>query len=189
MNMMEQFILIKKYYKMKKLILLSLFLKVVLTYGQSSTHTIAGIDLNNNWYDLTDLDTITYDMQERDKDENSIGVITTISERYLKENAEKEFLEINFSVLRLVFPFGNSAIVKKLSPVMFMARKNYSSEYELSQSNDLYKLAYLLMNQFGTPSSTEKGDWGSSFQWEFSNANLNLYLSKKEHLNLIYIIN
>ena len=89
MNMMEQFILIKKYYKMKKLILLSLFLKVVLTYGQSSTHTIAGIDLNNNWYDLTDLDTITYDMQERDKDENSIGVITTISERYLKENAEK----------------------------------------------------------------------------------------------------
>lgn len=174
---------------MKKLILFSLFLNFILTYGQSSTHIIAGIDLNNNWNDLTDLDTITYDMQERDKDENSIGVLTTISEGYLKENAEKEFLEINFSVFRLVFPFGNSAIVEKLSPIMFMARKNYNSDYELSTSNDLYKLAYLLMNQFGTPNSTEKGDWGSSFQWEFSNANLNLYLTKKEHLNLIYIIN
>ena len=173
---------------MKKLILFSLFLNVILTYGQSSTHIIAGIDLNNNWNDLTNLDVYTYVRQERNKNENSMGVITTISEEYLKENAQKEFLGINFSLFRLVFPFGKNEI-EKLSPIIFMARKNYNSDNEHSKLNDFNKLAYILMNQFGTPSSTEKGDWGSSFQWEFSNANLNLYLTKKEHLNLIYTIN
>lgn len=173
---------------MKKIVLLSFFLKAVLIFGQSSTHVIAGIDLNKNWNELTNLSPYTYISQERKKNEGSLGVYTTISEEYLKKNLEQEFSEINFSELWLVFPFGNSAIIEKLSPNYFIALKKYSPENEVLISDDFNKLVYIFMNQFGPPSLTEKEDWGWAFIWDFSNAILSLVSTEKDPLLLQYHI-
>ena len=84
---------------------------------------------------------------------------------------------------------GNQTNLNTLSPSLFMATKMYSSDkdYDAYNLEDFNKIVFILMNQFGAPNSTMKKDWGASFEWNLTNAQLILTSNKTQHIVLIYI--
>ena len=174
---------------MKKLILLLLFIPLV-SFGQDSSHIISGIDLNENWYTLTNQSQLSYFVQEDNrKKQNLQGVTMDIDEKYLDSNADKDFLDIGFTDLVLNFPMGNQSNLNTLEPTIFMATKKYSSEKDYNAYNleDFNKIVFVLMNQYGAPNSTMKKDWGASFEWNLTNAQLMLTSNKTQHIVLMYL--
>ena len=174
---------------MKKLILLLLFIPLF-SIGQESSHTISGIDLNESWNTLTNQSNFSYFVQEDyRKKQNLQGVKMDIDEEYLEQNVSKDFLSIKFTELILNFPMGNQSNLNTLSPSYFIASKKYSSDKDYNAYNleDFNKIVFILMNQYGAPNSTMKKDWGASFKWNLTNAQLVLTSSKTQHLELIYL--
>ena len=174
---------------MNKLILLLLFIPLV-SFGQDSSHIISGIDLNENWYTLTNQSQLSYFVQEDNrKKQNLQGVTMDIDEKYLDSNADKDFLDIGFTDLVLNFPMGNQSNLNTLEPTIFMATKKYSSEKDYNAYNleDFNKIVFVLMNEYGAPNSTMKKDWGASFEWNLTNAQLMLTSNKTQHIVLMYL--
>jgi len=162
-----------------KNILLTLVLFVsFVSKGQNDTNTILGIDLDKDFYTLTDSGAVGYIIAgEENFNKNIPGASFNISQEYLINNANKEFLKIDFNKIILVFPYsGSSEGLYKLKPTFLFATKNYDkkSEYETNNLNDFNKVAYLLMNQFGPPKSTRNEYWGVLFEWKFPNLTLAL---------------
>tara|TARA_B100001094_G_scaffold209945_1_gene203847 strand:+ start:171 stop:704 length:534 start_codon:yes stop_codon:yes gene_type:complete len=174
---------------MKKLILLLLFIPLV-SFGQDSSHIISGIDLNKDWFTLTNQSVGSYYNQEvYRKNLNLEGVSMDIDKKYLDSNADKDFLDIEFTDLVLNFPMGNQSSLNTLEPTIFMATKKYSSEKDYNAYNleDFNKIVFILMNQYGAPNSTMKKDWGASFEWNLTNAQLMLTSNKTQHIVLMYL--
>ena len=170
--------------------IIAFFLISFCCFGQKSSHIICGIDLNENWYTLTNQSGLSYFVQEDyRKKQNLQGVTMDIDEKYLELNVNKDFLSINFTELILNFPMGNQSNLNTLSPSVFMATKMYSSQKDYNAYNleDFNKIVFILMNQYGAPNSTMKKDWGASFEWNFSNAQLTLTSNKTQHIVLIYL--
>tara|TARA_B100001093_G_scaffold440810_1_gene441562 strand:+ start:706 stop:1245 length:540 start_codon:yes stop_codon:yes gene_type:complete len=171
-------------------LIISLFLISVCCFGQKSSHIISGIDLNENWYTLTNQSQLSYFVQEDyRKKQNLQGVTMDIDEKYLEQNVSKDFLSIKFTELILSFPMDNQTNLNTLSPSLFMATKMYSSDKEYNTYNleDFNKIVFILMNQYGAPNSTMKKDWGASFEWNLTNAQLILTSNKTQHIVLIYL--
>ena len=176
---------------MRKLILILLFIPL-LSFTQNSSHIISGIDLNKDWYALTNQSVLSYYSQEvYRKNLNLQGVSMDIDEKYLNSYVDKDFLSVGFTNLVLNFPMENQSNLNTLEPTIFMATKKYDSniEYSTNSSNDFNKIVYSLMNQFGAPNSTMKKSWGASFEWNFSNAQLVLNSNKSDHITLMYLKN
>jgi len=88
---------------MKKLILIFICLPFLL-FTQNNEHIIAGIDLNTNWQTLTNQSVLSYSVQENYRKENNIpGVSMNISNDYLIKYADKDFLDIGFTDIGVVF--------------------------------------------------------------------------------------
>ena len=175
----------------KKLILLSLFFSVTIL-GQTSPHIISGIDLNKDWYNLTNQSALSYYSQEiYRKDKNLDGVTMNISDDYMTSLVDDDFLKIGFTNIALNFPFGGQTKLNTLKPTILIANVIYNSkkDFEEYNSKDFNKIVYILMNQFGAPNSTIKKDWGAQFLWEFSNAQLVLNSNKTDHITLMYLKN
>ena len=177
---------------MKKLLLLFTLLISNISFGQNTSDTILGIDLNKDFYTLTNGSALGYIQGgEQNITENLPGVTYDISEEYLINYANKEFLRIDFNEFFLVFPYsGSSAGLNELKPGILIARKKYNSksEYEANNLNDFNKVVYLLMNQFGAPKSTRNEHWGVLFEWKFPNATLSLKTHNIEQaVTLIYV--
>ena len=175
---------------MRKLLLLSAFLTFAYSYCQKSSHIISGIDLNENWNSLTNQSALSYVVQEDyRKKQNLTGISIDIDEKYLEQNVSKDFLAIKFTDLILNFPMGNQLNLNTLSPSLFMATKKYSSDkdYNDYNSEDFNKIVFVLMNQYGPPNSTMKKDWGATFEWNFTNAQLMLTSNKTQHIVLMYL--
>ena len=173
---------------MKKLLFLLFFIPLV-SFGQKSSHIISGIDLNKDWVTLTNQSVLSYFFQEDYRKKNNLpGVAMDIAEDYLISNVDKDFLNIGFTDLVLIFPMNNQSNLKTLEPTIFTATLKYdsSTDYETLNSKDFSKIAYILMNQFGTPNSSIKKNWGSNFEWNFDNAQLMLNSNETDHIALIY---
>jgi|TARA_B110000503_G_C7003864_1_gene352699 hypothetical protein len=163
---------------MKHIIFTLALLVSFVSKGQNDTNTILGIDLDKDFYTLTDGSAMGYIIAgEENFTKNIPGASYDISEEYLINNANKEFLKIDFNEIFLTFPYnGSSAGLNKLKPAFLIARKKYNSksEYEINNLNDFNKVVYLLMNQFGAPKSTRNEYWGVLFEWKFPNLTLAL---------------
>tara|TARA_B100001027_G_C16213837_1_gene306441 strand:+ start:281 stop:817 length:537 start_codon:yes stop_codon:yes gene_type:complete len=176
---------------MKNIKIFLLFFSIF-CFSQNTSHIISGLDLNEDWYTLTNQGQLGYVIQESYREENNLpGVAMEIYEKYLESNVDKDFLDIDFSDLTLIFPAKNQTNLNTLKPTIFLANKMYDSEAEyLSRSQkDFNKIVYILMNQFGSPSSTAKESWGSAFEWNSNNAQLMLLKNKTQHIVLTYIKN
>ena len=158
-----------------------------------SSHKIFGIDLNLDWYTLTELSVLSYQLGKIESDKQKIpGVSVRLDDTYLNRNATEEFLNIGFKDIVITFPKlekVGAEIAKEMSPVMFSANIKYTSDTKYAENarGDFNRVAYLAMNQFGAPDSTMKKEWGASFQWKFDNAELLLIMNKKQHINLLYL--
>lgn len=162
---------------------------------QNSSHRIFGIDLNLDWYTLTELSLISYDLGKMEGDKQKIPFVTVgVDDEYLNQNATEEFLNIGFKNVLIFFPILDIAVtpdnVKELTPVVFTANIEYTSdtEYAKNAKGDFNRVVYLVMDQFGAPDSTMKKEWGASFQWKFGNAELLLNMTKNGHnISLAYL--
>jgi len=160
------------------------------SFGQKSSHKISGIDLNEDWYTLTNQSQLSYYWnKDSQKKQNRQELTMDIDEKYLEQNASKDFLSIKFTRLVLSFPMGNQSNLSTLSPFLFTAVKRYPSDkdYDTYNSEDFNKIVFILMNQYGAPNSTMKKDWGASFEWNLTNAQLILTSKKDQHIVLVYL--
>ena len=154
--------------------IIAFFLISFCCFGQKSSHIISGIELNENWYTLTNQSQLSYFIQEDyRKKQNLQGVTMDIDEKYLELNVNKDFLSINFTELILNFPMGNQSNLNTLSPSVFMATKMYSSQKDYNAYNleDFNKIVFILMNQYGAPNSTMKKIGGHHLSGIFQTLN------------------
>jgi len=158
--------------------------------GQDSSHIIYGIDLNKDWYTLSNQSAAAYFIQEQFRIENDIpGVGVSLDENYILNYADKEFLNIGFTNIMLVFPQDNQSNLDKIQPEQFYAILKYKSEtdYETFNEKAFANIAFVLMSQFGPPNKTMKESWGANFEWNLDNAQILLNTNKTDHISLIYI--
>ena len=175
--------------KMKTLLLILLLVPMI-SFGQTSSHIISGIDLNKDWFTLTNQASQAYWMQEKFRKENNLpGVGVELDKKYLSEFADKALLKIGFTDFILIFPQGNQKNLDIVEPMHFYAKKTYPSEidYDTLNEKDFANIAYILMLQYGAPNKTMKKHWGAMFEWNFENAKIVLNTNKTDHINLSYI--
>ena len=173
---------------MRRILLILTFFPLLI-FSQNNEHKIAGIDLNENWATLTEQSSLSYFVQENYRKENNIpGVSIQISENYLSKNAKKEFLEIDFTDVGVIFEQGIQKSLDVESPVMFTATVKYNttSEYDVYSEKTFSRIASILMLEFGPPNSTMNENWGANFEWILNNAQLILNMNKNDHINLWY---
>ena len=172
-----------------KTLLLILLLVPMISFGQTSSHIISGIDLNKDWYTLTNLSELSYYDSWVSTGQKFANAL--INENYLKENAFKGFLKIGFE--RIILVFGDKDIVDrdlhKLSPYCFIATKEYDN---IINYNDFDVVLNVLKFQYGKPNKVENNDWGDLVEWNFDNAQILLTTKKNEtrpFFQLLYLKN
>ena len=83
--------------------------------------------------------------------------------------------------------FLDKMLEEEDTTVGLTAAELYGEGKEFLNLEDFNKIVFILMNQFGAPNSTMKKDWGASFEWNLTNAQLILTSNKTQHIILIYI--
>jgi hypothetical protein len=148
---------------MKKTIILIYALIPLICFSQSNKHILFGIDLDSDWYSLTNKSKYTYSKQ--DQDNNSKFVITDCD--YIQDKIDTKFLNIGFKELLLIFPKGYKGKLDSLNPDMFLARISYTdiSDYASKSNNDITKILSLLKDEYDEPELNMKRDKYSVYKW------------------------
>ena len=134
---------------MKKTIILIYALIPLICFSQSNKHFLFGIDLDSDWYSLTNQQVFAYFVQNEDK--NSNFVITDCE--YIHDKIDTKFLNIGFKELLLIFPKGYKGKLDSLKPDMFLARISYVDvrEYVGKSNKDIEKILSILKDEYGEP--------------------------------------
>lgn len=129
---------------------LSIFASFVLLFNtsnikaQNAKHEIFGLDMNLNWYDLTNYSAITYYIE--DQDSSSKWVVTNFN--YYLNKVEIELEEFNFNENLIVFNKGSEATkaaLMNLSPWMYLGRYHYQDRKQYAEK--AFKDAEFLKNK------------------------------------------
>ena len=91
---------------MRSYIFIFLVFSPLLCLSQTNKHKVFGIDLDSDWYSLTDQQSLAYWVQDQDK--NSNFVITSCD--YIQNKIDFNFLNLGFKELLLIFPKGYKGI-------------------------------------------------------------------------------
>lgn len=147
---------------MNKLILFIIL--PLVTFGQNSKNIFFGIDLNLDWYSLTNFSAASYYIADQ---ENKLPYIVT-DFKYYHDKIDSELLNLKFEELLLGFPKGNTQNFDKLKPELFIARKNYTdlSTYLINSRNDLTKSYDLLIKRFGDPDLNMIREKFTVYRWK-----------------------
>lgn len=134
---------------MKKTILLIYTLIPLICFSQSNKHILFGIDLDSDWYSLTNQQALGYFIQNEDK--NSNYVISDCD--YIRDKIDTKFLNIGFKEMFLFFPKDTKEKLNILKPDFFLARISYynTSDYDIKSKNDVKKILSILKDKYGEP--------------------------------------
>ena len=156
----------ESYKKIKNILLLAAFLTSQLAFGQTSRHKIFNVDLNQDWYTLTNYSYRGY--YTADNDLNNLDPFIITDFEYSQDKISSTFLDIGFQELLLGFPREENPNLKELRPLMFLARKSYSSvyDYATSANADISKTLELVKKVFGDPILNMIRDDYSVYRWE-----------------------
>ena len=134
---------------MKKTILLIFTLFPLICFSQSNKHILFGINLDSDWYSLTNQQALGYFIQNEDK--NSNYVISDCD--YIRNKIDDKFLNIGFKELLLIFPKGYTGKMENLSPGIFIARIYYTDirEYINKSNKDIERTLSILKDDYGEP--------------------------------------
>jgi len=148
---------------MKKTIILIYALIPLICFSQSNKHILFGIDLDSDWYRLTNQQSLAYWLQDQDK--NSNFVITDCD--YIHDKIDTKFLNIGFKELLLIFPKGYKGKLDSMNPDMFIGRISYTdiSDYASKSNNDITKILSLLKDEYGEPELNMIKDKYSVYNW------------------------
>lgn len=149
---------------MKKTILLIFAFLPLICFSQSSKHNLFGIDLDSDWYSLTNQQALAYFHLNEDK--NSNYIITDCD--YIHDKIDVKFLNIGFKEFRLIFPKGYKGKLENLKPEIFLARISYNdtSDYTIKSNNDIKKILILLKDEYGEPELNMTRDKYSIYKWK-----------------------
>ena len=94
--------------------------------AQNSKHNLFGLNMDLDWYSLTNYSALTY---FEANESSSTPYIVTGFDYHLKQ-VDIELETFNFSEHLIAFEKGlvaSGPVLKKLSPILFLGRYNYSS--------------------------------------------------------------
>lgn len=94
--------------------------------AQDSKHDLFGLNMDLDWYSLTNYSALTYDLANRDK--TSKYVVTDFD--YHLKQVDIELETFNFNEKLIAFNkdvVTTKTVMEKLSPILFLGRYNYSS--------------------------------------------------------------
>ncbi len=168
---------------MKKIIIL-LTLIPIISFCQVNKHNVFGIDLNLDWYSLTNYSMITYATTNY---ENKAAPCVITDFKYYYDKIDKDFMDIGFSELLLGFPKDKND-VHGLTPVILIARFNYKdlNDYKLYSNKNITKILALLKSKFGDAELNMVKEKTSLYKW--SGENYETFLSSVENdLQTTYI--
>jgi hypothetical protein len=134
---------------MKKTIILIFAMIPLICFSQSNKHILFSIDLNSDWYSLTNKSKYAY--WKQDQDNNSNFVIIDCD--YIRNKIDSKFLNLGFKEMLLIFPKGYKGILDSLHPDMFLARISYADvrEYVGKSNRDIEKILSILKDEYGEP--------------------------------------
>jgi hypothetical protein len=143
-----------------------------------NNHVFMGVDLNQNWYSLTNYQKLSYFLTDSDSS-NHYPLVTT-DFKYSHDKISKSFLDLGFDELLLGFPRGMQSKLAHLQPVLFLGRKSYENieSYLHEFENDISKTKYLLNQQFGNPELNMVREKYSVYQWK--GVNYQIVLTSRE---------
>lgn len=130
--------------------------------SQTSKHKFFGIDLDSDWYTLTNQQSLAYWLQDQDKNSNFVIIDCDYNNKI-----DSKFLNIGFNELLLIFQKGYKGKLDSLNPDTFLARISYTdiSDYTSKSNNDITKILSLLKYEYGVPELNMIRDKYSVFKW------------------------
>jgi hypothetical protein len=148
---------------MRNKLLIILTLLPIICFSQSSKNKLFGVDLDLDWYSLTNQQTLAYWSQ--DHDTSSKYVITGCD--YILNKIDDKFLSLNFNEMLLIFPKGFKGKLNGLYPEMFLSRISYKdiNDYKRNSSNDVNKIFKLLYDTYGKAELNMVKDKYSVYKW------------------------
>lgn len=148
---------------MKKIIIIAMLLPIF-CFSQNNKHNFFGIDLDLDWYTLTNSQAMSYSDGMDDSTQN-LYVISRFDNSNNK--IDQTFLNIGFSELLLCFPKQKNANLKTLSPDLLIARISYDNKiaYQERSSSDMVKILKILNNKFGSADLNMKKEQYSVYKW------------------------
>jgi hypothetical protein len=146
--------------------------------GQKSKNSFFGIELDSDWYTLTNQQALNYWIQDQEK--NSNYVITDFS--HIREKFYSKFLNLGLKELLLIFPQGYKGNLNVLKPDMFLARIRYSNvdDYWNKSNNDVKKILSLLNNVYDKPELNMIREKFSVYKWKGLNSQIILTCREDE---------
>ena len=166
-----------------KTLIISVFILIVQTsFSQTNSHIFFGINLDLDWYSLTNSSPKAYYLKsEKIKD----GYAVTSFE-FSHDKIDRGFMDLGFNELLLFFPKGMQNHLKELKPEIFLARMNYNNTIEYSENIrvDFSKILHFLKKEFGEPEVINS----SVYKWNGIDYELSLS-TDEDYLNttLLYL--
>ena len=102
--------------------------------AQDSKHDLFGLNMDLDWYSLTNYSALTY----FSANENSSSPYIVSDFDYHLNQVDIELETFNFSEYLIAFEKGlvaTGSVLEKLSPILFLGRYNYSSSSKLKVSS------------------------------------------------------
>lgn len=150
---------------MRLLLFLLILANPFISICQSTSHIVFGVNMNADWYSLTNYSGITYDSSI---EENPKSEYVTVDFEYSYNKIDKEFLDIGFDELLLSFPKSENRSLKVLSPSILIGRIKYSDLglYKKNSKADIERILTLTKKTYGEPVLNMLKDKFTIYKWE-----------------------
>lgn len=149
-----------------------------------NTNMVFGIDLNLDWYSLTDASKATYELS---KLENKDAPYIMISFDHYNQ-IDPKFINLGFTEFLLGFPIIEVKDFNTFQPVIFISRLNYQDKFEYKSKSDIdvKKILSLLTEIYGKADLNMTKEEFSTYKW--NGANYESILScRLDDLNISFI--
>lgn len=146
-----------------KILFLLLFISIT-GFSQTDKNVFFGINLNLDWYSLTNQSAVVYQLEDQAKE--SKYVIMDCD--FIKDKIDNRFLSLGFQELLLIFQKEFKGNLNNLKPDVFLARTTYSNinEYAVKSKNDIEKSKALFNEEFGLPELNMIKNEYSVYKWK-----------------------
>lgn len=143
-----------------------------------SQHLHFGIDLNSDWYTLTNYSKITYTMNEINNKEMPY-VFTDFN--FINSKVDENFLKLGFNESLIGFPKGKSNTdLHSLKPNCLISYIIYDNLDSYNKNSFIYitNIQKVLVNEFGSPISYIHNQDKCIIKWETIDYHITLNSSK-----------
>jgi hypothetical protein len=153
-------------------------------FTQTTQHNFFGIDLNKDWYTLTNYSKIGYSRTNADSLNKDPFIFTDIN--FFIKTVELHPVFDGVDEFVAGFERIKNPDLNILKPELFLARINYSSEeYELKGKKDALRILSIVKNEFGDAELNMVRDEYSTYTWRRVNYDIVLTTRKDALMTML----